>query len=98
MGRGRGRTGANFGRGPGAYYDWREHPKCGSNILDESLKHTAASPTKKDDTHMTDAEKNAKKRVNFESEQNNSGGVLALTNSMHTDDGAWLTSSWEPQE
>jgi hypothetical protein len=34
---------------------------------------------------MTNAEKNVKKRINFESEQNNSGGVLALTNSMHTD-------------
>jgi hypothetical protein len=50
-----------------------------------SLVDRATIPAKNDDIHMTDAEKNTKKLLNFKDWHSNSSGVLALTYSTHID-------------
>ncbi|KAM0861002.1 hypothetical protein ACQ4PT_046180 [Festuca glaucescens] len=61
-----------IGRGRGGYVDWRNHPEHnlvnnGKN-MNEELDDTAISPVKVGDVHMTDNEKNAKKRLSFDQE------------------------------
>jgi hypothetical protein len=87
--RGRGTVGDTMGRGRGEYVDWRLHPERGvadGASVDKDLRDTATSPIKTKDIAMSDAEKNAKKRIAFEDDQNINPAALALTNSaMHVD-------------
>jgi hypothetical protein len=68
-GRGRGDW-TGTGRGRGAFVDWRQHPEHqhGKVDSDPDLADTATSPNKRNDTVMTDAETNAKRRLGFSEE------------------------------
>ncbi|KAM0871788.1 hypothetical protein ACQ4PT_039161 [Festuca glaucescens] len=72
---GRGGRGVYFdgglGRGRGrAFVDWRNHPERTAG-KDDDLMDTGTSPVKKGDIPMSEAEKNAKKRLGFEQESEN---------------------------
>ncbi|KAK1645138.1 hypothetical protein QYE76_062943 [Lolium multiflorum] len=80
-------TGVLPARGRGEFVDWRLHPERRVPDIDKDLADTASSPVKQTDTHMTDLEKNVKKRLAFEQDANKATEVLAITNSMHVVDG-----------
>jgi hypothetical protein len=56
---------AGRGRGRGGYVDWREHPER-KNSVDKDLEDTAASPIKKGDVVMVEADGATKRRLAFE--------------------------------
>jgi hypothetical protein len=83
------------GRGQGEFYDWRLHREHKNSSRDDKenpeLQDTTTSPNKVRDIVMTDAEKNARKRINFNDagllQPDNIGekGTLMITNGMATD-------------
>ncbi|KAM0913347.1 hypothetical protein ACQ4PT_012207 [Festuca glaucescens] len=82
---GRGGRGVFFdgglGRGRGrAFVDWRNHPERTTG-KDDDLMDTGTSPVKKGGIPMSEAEKNAKKRLGFEEESENLGNELFVVNS-----------------
>jgi hypothetical protein len=68
-GRRGGRDVGGHGRGRGDWVDWRSHPERIRENENE-LKDTASSPVKTNDSEMTDAEKAAKRRLNFAEQVN----------------------------
>jgi hypothetical protein len=64
-GLGRGETMSGRGHGRGGYVDWREHPER-KNSVDKDLEETAASPIKKGDVVMAEADGATKRRLAFE--------------------------------
>ena len=56
-----------------------------ADAYDNELKDTATSPMKQVDAHMTDLEKNSKKRLTFEEGAEDDGKQLALTNHTYED-------------
>jgi hypothetical protein len=67
-GTGRGLGMVFAGRGRGTFVDWHEHPERDAKqpaVGDRELMDTATSPNKVADVHMSDVEKNAKKRLSF---------------------------------
>jgi hypothetical protein len=69
---GRGRGMDAFGRGRDTYVDWRLHPERdpgGSAPSDKDLMDTATSPNKVGDTHMSEADRLAKRCLAFENEK-----------------------------
>jgi hypothetical protein len=82
-GRGRGAPGG-FGQGRGQYADWRAHPERNTGRHESDLEDTASSPIKSTDVHMSEAEKKAKKRLAFETNAEENGVTLTITNSAHT--------------
>jgi hypothetical protein len=77
--RGRG-FGDGLSRGRGNFVDWRAHPEHLTHADDKDLDDTATNPIKDGDTHMTDAEKKAKKRLSFNQGEQHGGGTLVTTN------------------
>ena len=63
--------------------DWHLHPERAADADDNDLRDTATSPLKQGDTHMTQAETNAKKRLAFEEETHNEEKQLSLANATH---------------
>jgi hypothetical protein len=64
----RGHGGGFVGGGRGSYVDWRVHPERNTKSNDKGdkeLMDTATRPTKPDDVIMSEAEKSAKKRLQF---------------------------------
>jgi hypothetical protein len=82
---GRGQQGFAASYGRGTFVDWRQHPERNATGMDRELEDTATSPSKVGDLPMTDAEKNAKKRLTFDQTPPAGGKTLALTNAMHVD-------------
>jgi hypothetical protein len=93
-GRRGGRDGGQ-GRGQGEFYDWRLHREHKNSSRDDKenpeLQDTTTSPNKVRDIVMTNAENNARKRINFNDasllQPDNIGekGTLMITNGMATD-------------
>jgi hypothetical protein len=70
----------NLGRGRGSYVDSRLHPE---RHVDPDLTDIGTSPIKTEDVVMTDAKKNAKKRISFIEEHHR--GTLAITGPLAHD-------------
>jgi hypothetical protein len=87
-GRRGGRDGGR-GRGRSEFYDWRAHPERKNDTRDSEqnpeLKDTASSPQKSVDVNMTDAEKNARKRLILENEDQLPADLGAKNTLMITD-------------
>jgi hypothetical protein len=95
---GRGGYTEGRGRGRGGYVDWRQHPeRAGAmEIVDPDLLDTANSPSKNKDETMTDAEKAAKRRLEFGDVNVNAN--LAIIASDMVVDGALVNPLFEKED
>jgi hypothetical protein len=95
---GRGGFTEGRGRGRGAYVDWRQHPeRVGAMAsMDPDLLDTANSPSKNKDAIMTDAEKAAKRRLDFADE--NANEKLAIIASDIGVDGVLVNPLFEKED
>ncbi|KAK1603228.1 hypothetical protein QYE76_018372 [Lolium multiflorum] len=82
---GRGQASTGIGRGRGEFVDWRAHPERKGDFLDKDLADPVTSQVETIDINMTEAEKNAKKRLAVEKETPNGNLILDITNPMHVD-------------
>ncbi|KAK1614641.1 hypothetical protein QYE76_020158 [Lolium multiflorum] len=82
---GRGGYAQDNGRGRG-FVDWRNHPEKKGTVnmsqVDPELLDTASSPVKQGDEVMTEAEKLAKRRLNFGDERGKKGLEIVPSNML----------------
>ncbi|KAM0925913.1 hypothetical protein ACQ4PT_003807 [Festuca glaucescens] len=95
---GRGGFAEGRGRGRGGFVDWREHPeRVGAMAaIDPDLLDTANSPGKNKDETMPDADKAAKRRLEFGDDTGNAN--LAIISSDMVVDGVTVNPLFEKED